>query len=1585
MAPKKTVEETYKKLSQREHVLHRPGMYIGEVKKTVEEQWIYNVSKKRMVKQMVEYSPGFLKVFDEALTNATDHAARDPTVTTIKVDFDKETGIITIWNNGTGVPVVEHKEHNMYVPELIFGHLLSGSNYDDKQSRTGAGTNGVGIKTTNIYSKEFTIETVDAERGLKFVQVYTDNMQNKSKPKITKCSNKAYTQITYTPDYARFGMKGLTKDTMALLSKRVVDCIAVTHARVSVYLHGEKLVGKGLQDYTKYFFTDSQNETKVYYENASQRVNGIDFAWEYAIVPSDTFEQVSFVNGNATHQGGKHVDNIMYQITDKLKTLLLSKKKLKDVKPGMIRDRMFLFLRATVVNPQFNSQTKEYLTTATKDFGCKVEVTDKFIDKIWKSPIIEEIVTLCKAKESIDLARATDGKKKNRIFIPKLEDALWAGTAKSEQCTLILTEGDSAKTFAMWGRSIVGAERYGIYPLKGKCICADTQIPLWNGDIKLAKDIQIGDVLIGEDGTPRNVLTLFQDKGNMFEITQDRGEKYKVNEDHILTVCMPEHKVMFWSWSTYSWQALYWDDEYKCVRTKLIRVPIEVECRECRTKMKNANLLKHYRKYHADVKYKQYNLDIGQSETQLILETKELLQNFLDGIPDYDIIDINIQDYLCSSKLTKRKLKGVRGACVDWEYKPVHLDPYLLGLWLGDGSKAGYGYACNAKDDIEIVEYLSRWGKHNDAIFKKVQSSAYGYSISSRDNRRRKGYAPLKKQLDNYGLVNQKHIPKDFLVNSRDIRLQVLAGLIDTDGYVGKDGRIEISQGKCHEKLVNDIVFLCRSLGFFTRLTERTVYYSYKGHRKSSQAYRIMISGETDSIPTKLQRKKTRNLSRYKTFKSTGRLSVKPIEEDMYVGIGVDRTNRFVVNDFTVTHNCLNVRDASVQQLMNNEELNNLKQIIGLQQGKEYTSTKDLRYGKVMALTDSDLDGSHIKALLVNFFHAQWPELLKLGFIQTLRTPIIKAIKGRQVVEFYTEQDYKIWQGATANAGSYHIRYFKGLGTSKKEDAKETFQRIGNLTVDYYYKDRKCDEAILLAFEKDKNVGKDTGKMTATDTVTDTVRVKCTDKRKEWLSGYDKDNYITAEEQRVSFQDLIHKELIHFSIYDNTRSIPSICDGLKPSQRKILYYMLKKNITKSIKVAQLSGYVSAETGYHHGEASLQQAIIGMAQNFVGSNNINLLFPDGNFGSRLAGGKDAASPRYIYTYTEPIARRIFDVQDTPLLTMQEDDGMEVEPTWFVPVLPMVLVNGCEGIGTGFSTYIPPHNPKDIIANLYRVMDGKEPLPMKPYFKGFQGDVIALGDNAFATKGAWKRTGQTTLEITELPVGVWVTQYKEFLETLVENTSSKSKSDSGAKKRAHGIVLKDVQNHTADENTGIRFVLEFKDTSTLDTVIQKATLEKELKLIKQFNTNNMYLFDEALTPGRYSTTTDILLDYYDIRVELYQTRKDYLLTKLDRESSILNAKMRFIQEYISGVLQINNKTKDYIFTTLAERKYPKHSVDSEATPSYEYLVRMPLVSLTKDKIDELQKQIDEKQRLLIALRAKTPVQLWRDDLAEVEKLL
>jgi DNA topoisomerase-2 len=354
---------------------------------------------------------------------------------------------------------------------------------------------------------------------------------------------------------------------------------------------------------------------------------------------------------------------------------------------------------------------------------------------------------------------------------------------------------------------------------------------------------------------------------------------------------------------------------------------------------------------------------------------------------------------------------------------------------------------------------------------------------------------------------------------------------------------------------------------------------------------------------------------------------------------------------------------------MANAEISAIKQILGLQHGKVYKDASSLRYGHLMIMTDQDYDGSHIKGLIINFIDHFWPSLLKIpGFLLEFITPIVKATKGKNAqkreISFFTIPEYENWKEENDGGKGWTLKYYKGLGTSTTEDAKKYFSDLGKHLKQFQISDDNCRTLIDMAFNKKKADG-----------------------RKEWLRGYSSGTFMDHTMDEIPIDDFINKELILFSMADNQRSIPSSVDGLKPGQRKVLFSCFKRNLKNEIKVAQLGGYVAEQSAYHHGEVSLYMTVINMAQNFVGSNNLNLLEPLGQFGTRLQGGKDAASPRYIFTNLSTLARTIFHPDDDPLLTYLNDDGQSIEPEWYIPVVPMLLVNGGEGIGTGWSTGIP----------------------------------------------------------------------------------------------------------------------------------------------------------------------------------------------------------------------------------------------------------------------------------------------------------
>jgi DNA topoisomerase II len=428
-------------------------------------------SDKKISKRIISYTPGLYKIFDEIVVNAADNKQRDPDMDKLDVTIDQEKNIISVMNNGKGIPVVEHKEHNCYVPTLIFGHLLTGSNFDDDEKKTTGGRNGYGAKLANIFSTQFTVECLDSINGKKFVQVFSNNMSEQSKPVIKNITaaekkNGDYTKISFSPDLVRFKMDSLDDDIVALFSKRAYDIagsMANRHGKkLVVSLNGKKLPIKSFKDYLNLFHGIE----------APQAYEKIGDNWEVGVgVSTDgAFQQISFVNAISTTKGGGHINHIADQVSKHIIAAVKKKNKKAagDVKANLVKSHMFVFVNCLISNPTFDSQTKENLTTKPKAFGSACELSTKFMKLVEKSGIVDAVIAYNAFKQGQALKKISGKKTAKLTGIVKLDDANHAGTAKSVDCTLIITEGDSAKSLAMAGLSVVGRDYYGVFPLKGK-------------------------------------------------------------------------------------------------------------------------------------------------------------------------------------------------------------------------------------------------------------------------------------------------------------------------------------------------------------------------------------------------------------------------------------------------------------------------------------------------------------------------------------------------------------------------------------------------------------------------------------------------------------------------------------------------------------------------------------------------------------------------------------------------------------------------------------------------------------------------------------------------------------------------------------------------------------------------------------------------------------------------------------------------------------------------------------------------------------------------------------------------------------
>lgn len=1276
--PTETIEERYSSKDFHKAIMDESGMWIGSKVIDSYVMWVYDEEEDAMIYKVIQYVPGLYKIFDEILVNTRDQTVRDPTCKIIKVYLDRETGTISCYNDGdNGIPVEIHKVAKVYVPEMIFGTLLTSGNYN-KTGKTTGGKHGLGAKLANIFSDRFTVEVVDSKQKKKFSQTFTDNMYKREEPKITKSTGKSYTQITFHPDYKFFGVDEMNEDTYNLFQKRVYDIAAIIGSKVKVYLNDKHINIPSFEDYVDMFYKepednassegdvlndltgDEDNESVENDEDSLPKlkksrakgktinINKIctetpDKRWQVCVVYDNTngFRQISYVNSICTSKGGTHVNYVVDMIVRDLNAKISERHKDVQIKDTYIRENFTFFINCIVEDPDFDSQTKETLTSRVSSFGSKFSYPEEFIKKILKTRIEAEVVAFSKLKEMSAFKPADAGKKGSLRDLTKLRDAKEAGGKRSQEARLILTEGDSAKTMVISGFEEIGTDLYGVFPLRGKM---------------------------------------------------------------------------------------------------------------------------------------------------------------------------------------------------------------------------------------------------------------------------------------------------------------------------------------------------------------------------------------------------------------------------------------------------LNVRAASVKQVYENKEIMNVMRIIGLDPRKEYIDTKKLRYGGIIILTDQDSDGFHIKGLIMNFIDFYWRSLWTHmdDFIQTMSTPILKAFlksdyRMQNAVPFMTTKEYLDWTKTIKNLKDYKIKYYKGLGTFEPEEAVELFEdfqdKIVSIVRDKPFKNVKnplinCDFTAK-GNEQGKNKNK-TKSSQSSDSESDTAIMneeemindpnnpsnhainlafdkKKANDRKKWLENYDENDVIENDVRTITVCQFVHKGLKHFSAADNVRSIPSICDGLKPSNRKILDTTIRKKLLrKTIKVVQLGGAVMELTNYHHGDASLYGTIISMAQRFVGSNNISLLFPAGQFGSRLQGGEDASAPRYIETRLDDLTPLIVREEDNIILERMLDDGIRIEPNVFSPIIPLILVNGTQGIGTGFSTFVPCYNPIDIINNIILLINNKQPKELIPWYRGFKGAVEKNKDKNgkiyYKTYGNYEEVSENTIRITELPIGTWSQKYKEFLTTLTpegvaDAEKAKAKLQKGkpgtkgpkvAKTRQAKIqepIIKTFMDECSDIK--VNFLITFMDNE-YQNLIKNNSMEKKLKLSSSLSINNLHLWDyKDHKIKRYKNVEEILKDFYKYKLSCYELRKQRYSVVLENDMNIAFYRIKFLKDYIAKKIIVDKKQKKQVLEQLEKLKYPqlsrkitfeseteqllvaedvdeveagpeeldeegnaKSKIKNEYKKSYKYITSLPLFSLTVEKLEQLEKEYDEK-KVTYETYLNTPAKnIWLNELNELQ---
>jgi DNA topoisomerase II len=1110
MPPKKI----YTKKDPISHILDRSDMYVGSKKLRNIDEYISIKDEDdnyKIVKKEINSSPAILRIFVEVLSNAIDNVERSKKAkipcTSIKVVIDKETGETSVWNDGDIIPIELNEEEKIYNHSLIFGNLLTGSNYNDEEERLISGRNGLGSKLTNVFSTKFIVKGLDPYNQKVLEQTWTNNMRETTDPKITDTKlTKGFTKVTYFPDFKQLGLKGYTKDIVNLYSKYVIDAAMLT--KVKVYLNDELIPVNDLISYSKLYDSSTDENLLIKY-----------FGSEVLVTPSDIneFQTISFVNGVYTRLGGIHVDSWSETILRPIVEKFNKKDKTPQITIKDVKQFFRFFIVSTVVNPEFSSQDKEKLEAPKIESSIK----STEINKILKWSVIGELEDIIKLKE-MSILKKSEKKKKGYTKIEGMDNANNAGGKLGYQCSLILCEGLSAKTYA-----VAGIQK-GVYEKKGR-------------------------------------------------------------------------------------------------------------------------------------------------------------------------------DYF--------------------------------------------------------------------------------------------GVMPLRGKL-------------------------------------------------------------------------------------------------------------------------------------------------------------LNCRNTALATIAKNKVITDLIQALGLRYDLDYKEDKNyktLSYGKVILLTDSDVDGAHISGLIMNFFHALFPTLLEreYPYVVSMATPIVRVFNKGGDILFYDENRFKKFQDEQTK--SFKSKYYKGLGSTKPEDVPDTFGMK------------------MIEYKIDINTNKNMNKV---------FHKKFADTRKEWLENYDPNSNFSLDDQGelvdMNISNFLNNEVIKFSHNDCKRSIPSLFDGLKQSQRKVLFAVKKRGLTynkSTLKVAQLGGYVAEHTNYHHGEQNLFDTIVNMAHDFVGSNNIPLLERDGMFGTRLSMGKDSASPRYIFTRMESITPYIFREEDDVLLEYVIDDGDYVEPKFYIPIIPMILVNGCEGIGTGWSSSVPAYNPLDIIECIKVWLDNdgevifNDPddgtvlsmLPeIKPWYRGFTGR-IEESQKKYISYGVIEKN-KDKIKVTELPIGMSTDKFKEKCEDwLIEKQIKSCKFYSTPDKVDFDITESDDGFSCNINNMG---------------------------LYSYIHTTNMVMFNEKEQLRKYDVD-DIINSFCIVRYEYYAKRKKHIINSLEKDLKYIGNKARFIQEIIEKKLNIMNIDEEVVIKELEKRGYDREiKKDSEEEGGYNYLLSLHVRTFTANKIKQLNNDIANIKDKLGNIKATSEKQMWLNDLKEFE---
>ena len=1621
------LSQQYQQKTDKQHILENPDTYIGAVENVDAHLWACNEDGTKIVLKQMDYVPGLYKLFDEGIVNCRDHVIRMIQKTTQNPVPDHrcvsyihttiaDDGTITFENDGNGIDVAKHPEYGVWIPELIFGHLRTSTNYNQEEKRIVGGKNGFGFKLVLIWSTYGKVETVDHLRGLKYTQEFHDNLGRMSDPVIKPVKGaaaKPYTKVTFRPDYARFGLPGdgtrvPTADMVALFRKRVCDIAAVTdhhHKKIKVTFNSVPIPVRNFQQYIDLYLgsvrgsqsragagatigthtedtgsddgsvagaAGAAGASKRVYEEASDR-------WEYAVAlsPTHQFEQVSFVNGICTHKGGKHVDYILGQIIRKL-TAYIEKKKKVTVNANTIKEQLMLFIRCDIENPAFDSQTKDYMNTPSNRFGSVCNISDAFIEKVAKLGVMDAACSLTEIKERSIVAKKTDGSKTRTIRgIANFIDANHAGTPQSKDCVLILCEGLSAMSGVVSGLTAADRNFYGIYPLKGKVlnvrgenikkISENKEIT----DLKRILGLETGREYATLDDVNRclrygKVMVMTdQDadgshiKGLLMNLFQSEwASLFRLNgflsfmNTPILRAKKGAQTLVFYHEGEYeSWKAQFpggqppgWTIKY----FKGLGTSTSAEFKE----------------YFANKKVVDFTYrDRGTEEVIDMVFNKKRADERKTWLENYDK-----HAYLDTSRPTVSYEDFVNRELIHFSvYDCERSIPNLV-----DGLKTSLrkilycAFKRRLTTEVKVAQFAGYVSEHseyhhgeaslNKCLVGMAQNFVGSNNVNMLEPHGQFGcLAPDTKVLMWDGSLKEaKHVQVDDKLVGDDGQPRTV--LRTTNGV---DDMYEI-------KLANGKTFTVNSQHILTMHYTKNAQIYWREYNKTW----LLRYFDGVSIRQKcLRASESTNLTKDEAYAQM---------LEFQKGI----IYRHCSNNFI---------DIKLQDYMSlsNEHKRHMFMVNNISNIDWNNTTKMPIEPYIFGawLGDGDHDGGGFTSIddeIVRSF-AIWADTINAEITH-------KSNKNRS--DYYRYGIRLKGTGMCLPIGDINHSMLNCIGCQQSKlklsscdwvfEKCEKKENIGTNSRGDVRNNLNPFKQLLKKHNLFKNKHIPLEYLSSDENT-----------RLELLAGFiDTDGHIQLNNTSTPSVIISQSERDHGNLIDGLEFIAQSL-GFATSVK----YLKKGTLTKinkldaTTKVLRIFGSdlhriptrIPRKKIMYNGERKHHSMHytkftvnpVGKGEFYGWSIDGNERFLLGDFtithNSRLQGGDDSASERYIFTQLNPITRLLFPEQDDAILSYLNEDGTSIEPEYYVPILPMVLVNGISGIGTGFSTSIPPFHPLRLVDYLRRGLGGSAATAAQsfvPYYENFRGTVTAIQDepHKHLIKGVYQHVGADQVRITELPVGTWTMPYITMLEGLVDGGVDK------AGKRVPPTVRDFVSNST-EKTVDILVTFPKGRIAELEAMTPAPGingLEKLLKLTTTVSTTNMHLFDADCKLHKYATVEEIVDAFMVVRRAAYGKRKAHQVAEMERVMVKLSNKARYIEAVLAGQVDLRRKTATEIDAMLQAAQLVH--VDG----NYDYLIKMPMVSVSAENVDRLRKECAETAQALETLRNTTVEQMWLSEL-------